>query len=128
MVLDQNTLWFVIPVLSFLAIVVGHLVARRTGKESNETTSFTAITNALFKRAEQADEDILGLRAEIKEVRDLNAAQGVELEAVKTELDLERDSTKDLKRVNASLVRYISKLTRLWPQGTPVPEPDEAIS
>lgn len=128
MILDQNTLWWLLPVTAVIGALLGSLLLRRTGKESNETNQFTSITNALFKRAEQQDKDMADMRVEITELKKQYTAQAAELGNVQRELDDEREATKELKRVNASLVRYVSKLSRLWPQGTTLPEPDEAIS
>lgn len=131
---QDNILWL-IPILTIAGAWVGSILARRTGKEANENSKdatdisrFTAITDALFTRAELQDADIKDLKSQVTELKKQYTAQAVELELVQNELETERASTKELKRVNASLVRYVGKLTRLWPQGTILPEPDEAIS
>lgn len=130
----MENLWIALlsPVLAVITGIIASYFLRRSAREANNNTreanttsgeqnEFKLITDALFKRADLQDVEIATLKRQFGE-------QSIELEVVRAELEAEKNSTKDLKRVNASLVRYVSKLTRLWPQGTTLPEPDEPIN
>ena len=115
-----------------IAAVVASLITaaflRRTGKEQNDTSAFTAITDKLFRLVEEAEERIANLEGEVKELKLERAENRRLITESEDRVDNLEGEVKSLRGVNGRLSRYVGKLVRNWPQGEHLPEPDEPVT
>lgn len=115
------------PVLSVIGVLIASAFTRRTGRESNDTDAFTAITNVLMKQ-------VGDLTTRVESLEKDNKAQKLELDSAREEVRTTREEAEKARgeanrlgiRVT-SLERYVKKLVGEWPLGTPLPTPDDPM-
>lgn len=115
-------------ILTFTASVVAAFLIRRTGKESNETSTFDVVTNKLFALVEDADQRIKALEEEVKELKAERKDNLRIIQEYEGRVEVLAGEVETLRGVNGRLSRYLGKLVRAWPQGEHLPEPDEPVT
>jgi len=114
----------------FVALIVQFVIRlnkrddNRNSSDANETNSFTAITNNLFKQLEAQAVRIEALELADREKNAKINEQGVQIGEQQIKIAGLEDERMRLTEVIGRRDRYISKLLASWGQSTTAPNPD----